>query len=73
MKIWNLPAVEFIQFDELEEQLPVILVTTSGAWEAVYEDLKHLNIATQIEVSEATVHHWNTKIRSFMQWGVVWR
>ena len=62
MKIWNLPAVEFIQFDELEEQLPVILVTTSGAWEAVSEDLKHLNIATQIEVSEATVHHWINKI-----------
>jgi glycerol-1-phosphate dehydrogenase [NAD(P)+] len=62
MKIWNLPLVEFIPFDELEENRPVILVTTSGAWEAVAEDLKHLNIASQIEVSEATVHHWINKI-----------
>ena len=46
MKIWNLPLVEFIPFDELEEERPVIIVTTTGAWEAVAEDLKHLNIAS---------------------------
>ncbi len=58
MKIWNLPLVEFIPFDELEEVRPVILVTTAGAWEAVAEDLRQLNIASRVEVSEASVHHW---------------
>ena len=58
MKIWNLPLVEFIPFDELEEERPVILVTTDGAWEAVAEDLKHLNIASYLYVTEASVHHW---------------
>jgi len=58
MKIWNLPLVEFIPFDELEEKRPVILVTTHGAWEAVAEDLKHLNIASYLYVTEASVHHW---------------
>jgi glycerol-1-phosphate dehydrogenase [NAD(P)+] len=58
MKIWNLPLVEFIPFDELEEERPVVLVTTDGAWEAVAEDLKQLKIASQINIREATVHHW---------------
>jgi glycerol-1-phosphate dehydrogenase [NAD(P)+] len=58
MKIWNLPLVEFIPFDELEEERPVILVTTEGAWEAVAEDLKHLDIANHVYVSEAGVHQW---------------
>lgn len=58
MKIWNLPLVEFIPFDELEEERPVVMVTTTGAWEAVAEDLKHLNIANYLYVTEASVHHW---------------
>jgi glycerol-1-phosphate dehydrogenase [NAD(P)+] len=58
MKIWNLPLVEFIPFDELEEERPVVLVTTTGAWEAVAEDLKHLNVISQLTVVEATLPHW---------------
>ena len=58
MKIWNLPLLEFIPFDELEEQRPVVVITTDGAWEAVAEDLKHLKIATRINISQANLHHW---------------
>jgi len=58
MKIWNLPVVEFIPFDELEEERPVILITTAGAWEAVADDLKHLKIASQVAITEATLPHW---------------
>jgi glycerol-1-phosphate dehydrogenase [NAD(P)+] len=58
MKIWNLPVTEFIPFDELEEDRPVILVTTAGAWEAVAEDLKQLDIAERIEITEATLPYW---------------
>jgi glycerol-1-phosphate dehydrogenase [NAD(P)+] len=58
MKIWNLPVVEFIPCDELEEDRPIILVTTAGAWEAVAEDLQHLNLATRVDVTEASVHQW---------------
>jgi glycerol-1-phosphate dehydrogenase [NAD(P)+] len=58
MKIWNLPTVEFIPFDELEEERPIIVVTTAGAWEAVAEDLQQLTIASRVEVTEASIHHW---------------
>jgi glycerol-1-phosphate dehydrogenase [NAD(P)+] len=58
MKIWNLPLVEFIPFDELEEKHPVIIVTTVGAWEAVADDLDHLDITSRWVVNQATVHQW---------------
>lgn len=58
MRIWNLPVVDYIPFDELEEERPVILVTTEGAWGAVEEDLKQINIASRVDVKEATVQHW---------------
>lgn len=58
MKIWNIPTIEFIPFDELEEEHPVLLVTTAGAWEAVAEDLQHLNIVSRADISQASVHHW---------------
>jgi glycerol-1-phosphate dehydrogenase [NAD(P)+] len=58
MKIWNLPLIEFIPYDELEEPHPIILVTTAGAWEAVSDDLKQLPIASHLWVTEASVPHW---------------
>ena len=60
MKIWNLPIVEFIPFDELEEEQPVALVTTEGAWEAVADDLAHLDIKWRTQVTEATAAHFAT-------------
>jgi len=60
MKIWNLPIVEYLPFDELEEDRPVALFTTEGAWEVVMEDLAHLDIPWRTKVSEATVQHFAT-------------
>lgn len=57
-KIWNLPQVELMSFSEIEEKRPVLLVTSSPAWDAVKSNL-HLNIAAQVEVIEATTKHWD--------------
>lgn len=60
MRIWNLPIVDFIAFDEIEEDSPVALVTTADAWEAVADDLEHLDIFWRTNVNEATVQHFAT-------------
>jgi glycerol-1-phosphate dehydrogenase [NAD(P)+] len=67
MKIWNLPITEFIPFDEIEEDHPVVVITTAGAWESVVEDLKQIKIVEKVQVTEATVHQWvnlTTKLQS---------
>ncbi len=58
MRIWNLPVVDFIPFDELEEERPVALVTTSAAWDTVKDDLKHLDIVWRADVTEPIVQQW---------------
>ncbi|MBC8496538.1 MAG: iron-containing alcohol dehydrogenase [Anaerolineales bacterium] len=58
MRIWNLPVVDFISFDELEEERPVALVTTAGAWEAVADDLAHLNVIWRSNITDATIQQW---------------
>jgi glycerol-1-phosphate dehydrogenase [NAD(P)+] len=60
MKIWNLPLVEYFPFDELEQDGPVALITTEGAWEAVADDLDHLDIVWRTRITEATVQHFAT-------------
>ncbi len=58
MRIWNLPIVDFTPFDELEEDRPVVLVTSEGAWKSVAEDLNHLDIVWRADIEESTIHHW---------------
>jgi glycerol-1-phosphate dehydrogenase [NAD(P)+] len=60
MRIWNLPLIDFMAFDEIEEENPVALVTTASAWEAVADDLQHLDIFWRTHVKEATVQHFAT-------------
>lgn len=60
MRIWNLPLIDFVPFDEIEEDQPVAIVTTEGAWESVAEDLDQLDIIWQATVKEATVQHFAT-------------
>jgi glycerol-1-phosphate dehydrogenase [NAD(P)+] len=67
MKIWNLPIIEFIPFDEIEEERSVVLVTSSGAWEAVADDLAHLDIKCQVKVAEATLPHFITLTNQVQQ------
>jgi len=57
-KIWNLPKVDLLPFSEIEEKRPVLLVTSSPAWNAVKGQL-HINIAATLEVTEATTENWD--------------
>lgn len=59
-KIYNLPLIELYPFSEVEERRPVLLVTSSPAWNAVKEKLGGLNIATRVEVREANTSHWES-------------
>jgi glycerol-1-phosphate dehydrogenase [NAD(P)+] len=67
MKIWSLPIVEYLPFDELEEDNPIILVTTAGAIDSVAEDLKHLDIVSTVPVTTATVPHFATLTNQIQQ------
>ncbi|NUM47795.1 MAG: iron-containing alcohol dehydrogenase [Anaerolineales bacterium] len=61
-KFPNLPVVHLTPFSEVEEKRPVLLVTSAPAWNAVKANLRGLNIAATIEVTEATVENWDTLI-----------
>ena len=58
-KFWNLPVTHLMPFFEIEEKRPVLLVTSSPAWEAVKNKLR-LPIVAQVEPSEATTAHWDS-------------
>lgn len=58
-KIPNLPAVQLMPFSEINEKRTVLLITSGPAWNAVKDNLRGLNIAEIIEVSEATTEYWN--------------
>jgi glycerol-1-phosphate dehydrogenase [NAD(P)+] len=60
MKIWNLPVVEEMPFGEIEESLPILLITQEPAWTAVSPHLQQLNILHKLEVQDATLPHWDT-------------
>ena len=57
--IWNLPKVDLIPFSEIDEKRPVLLVTSTPAWNAVKSSLCGLNITETIEVTEATPEYWD--------------
>lgn len=57
-KIHNLPKVEVLPFSGMEEKRPILLVTSTPAWNAVKDQLKGLNIVETIEVAEATTEYW---------------
>ena len=67
MKIWNLPIVEYLPFDELEEDRNVAVVTTEGAWDVVSDDLEHVRIQSILEVKDATVPHFATLTNQLQQ------
>jgi glycerol-1-phosphate dehydrogenase [NAD(P)+] len=63
-RIWNLPKIDFIRFAEIEETRPVFLVTSRPAWNAVKDQLRGLNIMQAVEVSEASLPHWDALLAS---------
>lgn len=58
-KIFNLPFVHLMSFTEIDEQRSVLLVTSTPAWNAVKDNLKGLNVVEKIEVTEASIAHWD--------------
>ena len=58
-RIPNLPIVHFMPFAEIDEKRPILLVTSSPAWNAVKDSLPGLNITEKIEVTEATTEYWD--------------
>ncbi len=62
--VWNLPRVEFCPFSEVQEARPVVVLTSAPAWSAVHSRLSGLNVAARVEVTEATIRHWEERIAS---------
>lgn len=58
-KFPNLPFVDLIPFNEIDEKREVLLITSTPAWNAVKDSLRGLNIAATIEVTEATTEYWD--------------
>lgn len=58
-KFFNLPFVHLMPFTEIDEQRSVLLVTSTPAWNAVKDNLKGLNVVEKIEVTEASIAHWD--------------
>ena len=58
-KFWNLPLTHLMPFSEIEEKRPVLLVTSSPAWDAVKNKL-NLPVIAHVEPAEATTVHWDS-------------
>lgn len=63
-KIWNLPHIDILPFEEIEEKCPALVVTSAPAGNAVRDKLRGLKIASQIEVVEASTAHWDALMES---------
>src|SRR5512147_1732944 len=55
-----LPIVHLMPFAEVEENRPVLLVTSMPAWNAVKDSLRGLNVAVTVEATEANTAHWDS-------------
>jgi glycerol-1-phosphate dehydrogenase [NAD(P)+] len=56
----NLPIVDLMPFSEVIEARPVLLITSSPAWNAVKGYLRGLNVAAMLEVTVATTAAWDS-------------
>ncbi|MBX2999941.1 MAG: iron-containing alcohol dehydrogenase [Caldilineaceae bacterium] len=54
----TLPIAQIMPFSAIEEERPVLLVTSAPAWDAVADRL-HLPITARVDVTEATLAHWD--------------
>jgi glycerol-1-phosphate dehydrogenase [NAD(P)+] len=62
--IWNLPKVNLIPLNAVEEKRQVILIYSGPAWRAVEAKL-HLPVFCKAEVFEATVENWDHLAEGF--------
>lgn len=58
-RIWNLPETNLIPFSNVEEKRPVLLVTSSPAWNAV-QHMIHIPVYQQVEINLANTDHWDS-------------
>jgi glycerol-1-phosphate dehydrogenase [NAD(P)+] len=62
MKLINhLPDIQFVPFSEIDEKRPILLITSTPAWDAVKDNL-HLSIDSQPVLLKATAPHWDALI-----------
>jgi glycerol-1-phosphate dehydrogenase [NAD(P)+] len=60
----NLPATSLLPFSEIDEERPVVLVTSAPAWNAVQKRLHGLQVTARLEPVEATTAHWDSLLAS---------
>jgi glycerol-1-phosphate dehydrogenase [NAD(P)+] len=62
--LYNLPDVRVSPFSEMVEERPVLLVTSTPAWDSVQDRLRGLRISSRLEPVEATTAAWETLLAS---------
>lgn len=60
-QIHTLPEIHFMPFSEIDEQRPILLISSTPAWNAVKDKL-HLTIDVQPVPMQATKPHWDSLI-----------
>jgi glycerol-1-phosphate dehydrogenase [NAD(P)+] len=63
-QIFNLPQATLIPFSAIEEHCPTLLVTSAPAWNAVKGHLRGLNVASMLDVTEATTENWDALLKT---------
>jgi glycerol-1-phosphate dehydrogenase [NAD(P)+] len=63
-KLPNLPLVHLMPFSEVDEKRPVLLITSTPAWNAVKGHLRGLNVVAMLDVTEATPAAWDLLLSS---------
>ncbi len=58
-RIYPIPTIDFLPFDELDENIFVTLIYSQGTWDAV-KDKVRIFFDTKIKIQEATLTHWDS-------------
>lgn len=59
LRVWPVPRVEYVSLREWSDQRDICLVCTREAWQAV-EPLLRLRVTSRLEVTGASLFHWET-------------
>jgi glycerol-1-phosphate dehydrogenase [NAD(P)+] len=63
-RVWNLPKVDLMPLNEINEKRQVALVYSGPAWQAV-ENRLHLPVVWKKEVFEASIENWDYLMEGF--------
>lgn len=56
-RVWSVPPIDFMSLREVEESRRVALIHSRPAWETI-DTLLKLEVASELEATEATEEHW---------------